>query len=365
MKLNIDFGELAFQAKRMGGFQRITLPENKFVFEPIDVELESGTKIDPRKYQTKGDVLLAYDGRHVVLYIKDHSFIKSGVSIFQMAQEDPQHGNKVHVANCRTLQQMVQQNKFNRYVGTNRVSGDFIIEGPQGQTGEAELIVCQNCLELLNYKNSRSSGSTRLKNAREFNFAEFFKTYSSVFPFMPKTMDDDKVGYTNDWRAVSESIRQNANYECSDCGISLSANKNLCHVHHINGVKSDNSPRNLKVLCLDCHRKVHGTHPYVSHENMKTITGLRKAQRVISRKPSWDEVFDLADPAIFGELELMKKKGFDAPEVGYDLVDPRTGAVFAQLEVAWPDKKQGIAIESIQADGWKIWAFGEILKMIG
>lgn len=365
MKLNIDFGELAFQANRMGGFQRIVLPKKKFVFEPIDVELESGIKIDPSKYQTKGGVLLAYSGRHVVLYIKDHSYVKSGVSIFQMAMQDPQKGNKVHVANCKTLEQMVQQNRFNRYVGTNRINGTFIIEGPQGVTGEASLVVCRNCLELLNYKNSRQSAEIRRKNAIEFSFAEFFKTYSSIFPFQPKTMDDQTVVYTRDWREISDAVRQKANYQCSDCGVSLKDHKNLCHVHHINGVKSDNTLSNLQVLCLDCHRKVHGTHPYVSHKNMKIISGLRNAQRVVSSKPSWDEVFDLADPAIFGELELMKKKGFDVPEVGYDLVDPRTGAVLTQLEVAWPDKKQGIAIEPIQADGWKIWAFGDILKMIG
>lgn len=364
MKLNIDFGELSVQARRMGKFQRIALPEKKFIFEPIDVELETGIKIDPSKYSTKGDVLLAYDGRHVVMYIKDHSYIKNGTSIFQMALQDPQKGNKVHVANCKTLQQMAQQNKFNRYVGTNRINGQFIIEGPKSETGETELMVCQNCLELLNYKNSRGSASNRLKNSREFNFSEFFKTYSSVFPFKPKTMDNEKVGYTNDWEAVSKSVRQKANYECSDCGISLIDHKKLCHVHHVNGVKSDNSLQNLQVLCLDCHRKVHGTNLYVSHDDMKTITDLRKSQRVVSNNPSWDDVFNLSDPAIHGELEIMKKNGFDPPEVGYDLVNPNTGAVFAQLEVAWPASQQGIAIEPLQVAGWTIWKFGDILKML-
>ena len=86
MKLNIDFGELSFQAKRMGEFQRIALPEKKFTFEPVDVGLEGCVEIDPRKYETRGDVLLSYSGRHVVLYIKDHSFISE--IVFQRSRGD-------------------------------------------------------------------------------------------------------------------------------------------------------------------------------------------------------------------------------------------------------------------------------------
>jgi hypothetical protein len=39
--------------------------------------------------------------------------------------------------------------------------------------------------------------------------------------------------------------------------------KDLLHVHHINGVKSDNSEMNLRVLCQYCH----GEQP--NHEHMK------------------------------------------------------------------------------------------------
>lgn len=67
--------------------------------------------------------------------------------------------------------------------------------------------------------------------------------------------------------------RESKHYVCEECGAS---NVRL-DVHHKNKDKSDNSPNNLKILCVSCHAKEH-------YENGDcSIRGAPKPPEVVSR----------------------------------------------------------------------------------
>ena len=60
--------------------------------------------------------------------------------------------------------------------------------------------------------------------------------------------------YSEDYEELSLQFRKNNNWTCQKCGIKLKPeHHHFLHVHHINGVKSDNKPTNLMCLCIKCH----------------------------------------------------------------------------------------------------------------
>jgi hypothetical protein len=74
----------------------------------------------------------------------------------------------------------------------------------------------------------------------------------------------------------------------------------------------------------------------------------------------------MADQALEGLLRSYEKKGNAIPEVGYELVDAQL-AVVAQLELAWPTRKRGIAIaqedlQAAQALGWTVLSVGDAIR---
>lgn len=363
MKIKVDLSELV----RLG---RIMMPEGSnfslghstTAFEPIDVALRQGKEIRLDDLDA-GTGLLSVHGRQVLLYIKDHTHK------FDVALQDGARGNRFHIAHCQTLEEMKRKNRYQRYVATNRLDGRFPVEeasgwGGQTRTGEAALKVCKYCLQRLNYRNS-SNYAERQKNFESFSLAEFFSQYSTCFRYMPSMLDEQaSVGYSVDWPEISKQVRGAAGYVCNQCGIDLSQHRNLCDVHHVNGVKSDNSPGNLRVLCKDCHRKqpMHGG-IYISAESMGIIRGLRLQQDklIIS---DWTSAYGLSDTAIHGDLAFLQSEGYPPPVIGHDLVNER-GGVFVTLEAAWPDKRVAIDLAKTEVAGWKVYQVGEIAGGVG
>ncbi len=310
--------------------------------------------------------MLSYEGRQILLYIKDH-----GTEKFRAALRNGSMGYRFHVADCKTLQDMRSRNRFDRYFVTNDLSGRFEITGFDPDiraplSGTAELRVCINCLKKLNYKGYVSGERNPKKTIWEpFRIDDFFQHYSSCFKYLPHHPDDDNAQYTEDWPLISSRLRAERGFLCEQCGVRLSDHRNLLHVHHINGHKSDNRPSNLKVLCADCHRKqAHHGHLFVSHQQMQLINRLRREQGV-GLKGAWDEVIEIADPAVEGVVLLCRKKGIPVPEVGYELQD-RGREVVGEVELAWPDRRVAVVLSSEDkavavAQGWKAWEMIEVL----
>ena len=126
MRLTVDFSALHVAVNKMGADhlkQDFTLEIISSALDPIDIALsEEGIEVDLSEVTIKSG-LLDYHGRQILLYIQDHG------SNIQAALDDPAKGRKYHVADCRTLKRMREEGRFERYVATNDLSGDFLISG--------------------------------------------------------------------------------------------------------------------------------------------------------------------------------------------------------------------------------------------
>lgn len=365
MKLNVDLSQLWARVNQMGA-DHVSVDigdvwhDSEFEFD--DQLSSSGIEIELDDLESE-EGLLSVRGRQVILFIPDHGFkVESALS-------DSSAGNKFHVADCKTLDSMKRQNRFNRYKVTNNMSGKFEIYGTSEFNneveGEAELHVCKNCINQLNYKGiANNTVLARNQLVQNFNLEEFFTTYSSLFKKLPKQhIKEARKGYSKDWDKISTKIRSKVNYECQHCGVNLFYNKRLLHVHHRNGEKSDNSTDNLIPLCADCHRKepFHG-HMFVKHEDTQKINQLRSEQGVYLNC-DWDTVKKKADPSLNGIIEHCQVKGYTAPNVSYRL---NIGGKSVELELAWPKRKFGIVLNNPSPiDGWQILSFSEALEFFG
>jgi hypothetical protein len=364
VKLTVDFSALHHAVKNMGAGNIEFQISNKLVpIEPIDKQLNEGLEVNFTDIEFDTG-LASYQGRQILLYIKDHSYSNRIYS----ALEDGSKGNKFHVADCQKLDEMRKKGKLERYVVTNKLDGLFTIIGKDSNSnefieGEAKLNVCQFCLETVNYQKfaSLQRGAPRRIIVQGFQLADFFDTYSSFFKFMPTGIANVQTShYTDDWKEVSKKVRVKFDYQCQQCRVDLKQHKSLLHVHHINGVKSDNSSSNLTPLCCDCHRKQPDhQHMFIKHDETKLISHLRNVQG-LNTKDSWQDIYDMADPGMHGVINLLEKYHVSLPEVGEKVANDKQEVV-AELELAWPLKKVGIAIdkpEAVEASklGWKVYS---------
>ncbi len=373
MKLQVDFASLWHSVRQMGAgeadFEWVS--DRRDADMEFDNRLTRGEEVEISLEDLENDNgLLSVNGVQILLFIPDNGF-----NISAVLSGEAKKGKRFHVADCRTLERMRQANRFARYKVTNNLGGSFHIHGTDsitGQTmeGEARLLVCRDCLTYLNYKNYKAkSKNDRTDMVEQFGIGEFFASYSSLFRSLPK--NDDVLygaGYSDDWRQVSLAYRRAKGFVCENCGVSLFGHERLLHTHHINGNKRDNRDANLRALCMDCHRKepMHN-HMQVRHKDMKLINQLRRKQ-VLLDNGSWGSIFKLADPAVHGLLYHYKAKNKAKPQVGYELVGPDQ-AVIAQLELAWPEVKEGIAIDLGDRDralhaGWHVLSVGEAMQVM-
>lgn len=294
MKINLDFLELKAQREAIGaplsdwriGTARLD-PRGELL-----TELGAGIEIDLADVSVGPGKLLAYKGEQVLLYIKDTR------SSLWTLQSEPENSRRFHIADCRTLDRMRNEGKFERYVVTNRTDGLFLVDwlnpesGARGQT-EAGLKVCKDCLSILNWRGydspadrlKGSDGSLQGKTSiwSGFSILEFLMDYSTFFRNKPSRRDTAALlnAYVNDWPAISQRRRRAANWKCEECKVDLAEHPGILHCHHRNGVVTDNSAANLSVLCALCHAVQPGhQHMKVSERVHRTIRQLRAGQGI-------------------------------------------------------------------------------------
>lgn len=183
------------------------------------------------------DGTLAYKNARVVLYIRDWTYHKGFP--------------KFHVSNCKTLKDMREKGRVARYVVASRNDGIFNVNILNKDTNNfdnknLELSVCKNCLNNINWSEISS---------KPFNLDIYFQKFSKFLIQGNHKKDYEALinDYADNWRELSYKLRDENNWKCQKCGKDCINNKNFLHVHHINGLKNDNSKINLKILCKICH----------------------------------------------------------------------------------------------------------------
>lgn len=349
MKLTHDFSALWRIAKDLGADKCPFSLQRTGNIPEIEVELLRGREVRLSELESISG-LLAFEGRQILLYIPDQ-----GKDIEMVLAGQLDEGKKFHIAHCETLEKMKRGGRFERYMATIDVSGQFKLTGVtsygSAKTGVGRLYVCQNCLKMLNYQQCRILRSPR--QVRE-NFAlhEFFETYSSCFRYLPKRtrLDTEEYSYVSNWSDISHEHRASARWRCSECAINLTEHRQLLHVHHRDGVKGNNNSSNLQVLCKACHRlqPLH-EHLYIPLDEMKLINQLRASEGFFDG--NWSKVLKYADPACQGVLGLARNAGWPVPSIEYT-INPD----YPALEVAWPNEKLAISLEpgAPGYDGWRV-----------
>lgn len=359
MEIRVDFFELWAQVKRLSDapveFDWVAAAQ----LDPIDIELLEGREVRLEDLDVING-LLSVDGRQVLLYIPDQ------FSPVDVVQASPDKGKRFHVADCKTLADMRAKGRFERYLVTNNLTGIFSISGKNSRGVPEELnsrlLVCKNCLEKLNYQNY-CHDSARSHIWHRFEIARFFETYSTSFTYLPRNLGQRAIGnaYTADWAEVSADVRRRCGFKCDGCGLDLSEHRHLLHVHHINGVKQDNSSANLRPLCADCHRKqpLH-EHMFISMTDMQLLTRLRREQNITA--DDWAQVLELADLSVHGALMHARHKGFEVPEVGYGVMNQNHVIIF-EAEIAWEFKRIAISVtQAPEIEGWTILSPAEFIS---
>lgn len=102
MKLTVDLSILQQAVSTMGAESIDFALSNELIpIEPIDKQLNQGVEVNFEDIEFETG-LASYQGRQVLLYIKDHSFNNKIYTVL----EDGSKGNKFHVADCEMLERM-------------------------------------------------------------------------------------------------------------------------------------------------------------------------------------------------------------------------------------------------------------------
>jgi hypothetical protein len=284
MKLDLDFSALAKLVEKMGASPvRWVSSISATAYDPGKWEQirTTGIEVSPSEVKPDERGFLTYEGQKILLYIKD---TRMGA-----VMTDPASLQKFHFFDCSTLDKMRAESRLERYVVTQCQTGDFLLDVNDPHTRTlykkdviARLHVCRDCLSGSKYQNYKKNlpQSRRDEIVENFNIAEFFQKYNYSFRSTPSRTAETALPnrYPNDWEAIAREHKSRAHWRCQKCAVDLSQHRSLLHVHHINGVRTDNRAGNLRVLCVGCHSQ-QPQHQHLKSRFSRELIELREIRR--------------------------------------------------------------------------------------
>jgi len=290
--MNTNFIKLDNALKKIGGKLNHYPISEVAPTAPIEVKIKTGVEIGRAEFEEILPIagLLNLEGHHAFLYINE-PFASEEI----LKQPLHQDGPRFHlVKECKHLQQMHRQGRSERYVMIQNKNGQFPCYARDDETRTIDysktilsrLRVCQGCIEKLNYKGFKSKNSTdRYEFISNFNLSEFLNNFEPFFidqKYYRKNNMEQNGNYSIDHANIREKLLQKTNYTCQGselktgkCDVQLKDHPEWLHMHHLNGRSGDNSPSNLKILCISCHQR------QPKHEK---LTVPSRARREIARR---------------------------------------------------------------------------------
>jgi hypothetical protein len=141
--LNIVKLKMGISRNSYGDLTIVVDPSRLTELELEKITSSHGLDISADDLTVLTDGTLAYKNSRVLLYIRDFT-------IYSGHRSQP----RFHLANCKTLKDMREKKRFDRYVVSTNTDGKFnlnIIESGRVKTEIYSLSVCQNCLDRLRF----------------------------------------------------------------------------------------------------------------------------------------------------------------------------------------------------------------------
>ena len=270
--MTVNFNKLDDALQKMGGsLQRFPIKKIEST-DQIEIKIKKGVEIGRTEFEEIIPVagLLNLKGHHAFLYINE-PFASEEI----LKEDLHPDGPRFHlVKECKHLQSMHRQGRSERYVMIQNKNGQFPCYPRDPDTREidysvsipSKLRVCQGCIEKLNYRGFKSkSPSERYRFISNFNLTEFLNNFEPFFidqKYYRKHNMQQNGNYSIDHASIREKLLQKTNYTCQGselktgkCDVQLKDHPEWLHMHHINGRSGDNSPHNIKILCISCHQR--------------------------------------------------------------------------------------------------------------
>lgn len=258
-------------------YGRMRLPKIDYALElklrTTGLEVENGLRNENIEF-CKPNSFIFYKQRPMIVYIKDQ---------YQTIEKyNRQKFNPFHICYCEQLQENIMNHKMQRYVVTNNLSGDYIInvkvmdEDRNVYHEEKErlehLNVCQSCLRKLNWKNFNQfcnntgigewyqggDAAGRLNIVKSFNIKEFFAQVEKDLFSGKLDLYSAAASLDDEYRLTGKEkydIKKSRGFKCEYCGQRMQPDK--LQIHHRDHNKGNNSYDNLVVTCHYCHDHVH------------------------------------------------------------------------------------------------------------
>jgi len=266
MKFNIDFQQITSLAEELS----VVIDKEFFIdltLNRVKESLSEGIVINNNDIDWNQNVFIHADNI-CFLHIKDN------LSTSYSDLNTPSKLKRYHFWNCRTLNEMRAKGRNDRYVFSKVNEPVFLVDTKVKSNDKRRLKVCKNCIVESNIKKVLRINSY----IKHENIIDFLKGLEVKIKSNNRSQYVAATGYSDNWKYISNALREAANWTCSECRVNLSDIRFCLDVHHINGVKSKNQTENLKVLCKICHSNQDG------HDHMKNDVRFKSQKELIIQK---------------------------------------------------------------------------------